>query len=45
VVIDPGFTSASAAAEFHTFLRQQVWPSSPVLVGNPTVGVLTEVVR
>jgi len=38
-----GGREVRAVAEFHTFLREQGWPSPPVLVGRPTVGVLTEV--
>lgn len=46
VVIDLEFESTTAAANFHTFLREQVWPStdaSEVITGTPKAVILTEV--
>jgi hypothetical protein len=46
VVIDLEFESTTAAGNFHTFLRENVWSSadaSEVMTGTPTAVVLTEV--
>ncbi len=46
VVIDLEFESTDAAANFHTFLREKVWPStdaSEVITGTPKAVILTEV--
>jgi hypothetical protein len=48
VVIDLEFESSTAAANFHTFLREKVWPStdaSEVMTGTPQAVILTEVRR
>jgi hypothetical protein len=48
VVIDLEFESTSAAANFHTFLREHVWPStdaSELLTETPRAVILTEVRR
>ena len=45
VIIDLAFESRRAAVRFEVFLREQVWPSSQVLIGTPKVGVLTEFLR
>jgi hypothetical protein len=46
VVIDLEFESTTAAANFHTFLRDNVWPSadaSELMTGKPKAVILTEV--
>jgi quinol monooxygenase YgiN len=46
IVVNLRFESATAAANFRTFLTERVWASpdaSPALVGAPTARVLTEV--